>query len=449
MLSKPLHKLTATEIVHAVAGGETTCEAVARACLDHIEAREPQVGAWHYLEPELVMAHARALDRNGGSGLLRGVPVGMKDIIDTADMPTEYGTPIHQGRRPALDAVCVSLTRRAGALIAGKTVTTEFANFTPGKTRHPMDPQRTPGGSSSGSAAAVGDCMVPLALGTQTTASTIRPASFCGCVGYRPTWGDIRCTGVMEASGSVDTLGIIARSVDDVALYRDVLVGVAHEPLGEVSGEALRIGYCRTHLWDQCEPETQALFDACASRLSRAGAKVEDVTLPPEFERIEDAHRWITSFEFARNRAWEIDHHWEQISLRLPAGWCTSSSTARCTRRWPARAPAPRSASIRWPQPHGARAGRRDAMAGRAAADGAAGARDARRLCRAVRRAAKAPTRARRRRAAAGAGRRHAALRRSASRWRSCTACSSSPRTNRAWCWWTCTRRTSASPTNA
>ena len=319
MPAKPLNQLTATEIARAVNARETTCEAVARACLDRIELREPHVGAWQYLEPDLVIAQARGFDRAGATGALLGVPVGIKDIIDTADMPTEYGTPIHRGRRTTLDAACVALTRRAGGLIMGKTVTTEFANFTPGKTRHPMDPQRTPGGSSSGSAAAVGDFMVPLALGTQTTASTIRPASFCGCVGYRPTWGDIRCAGVMEAAGSVDTLGIIARSVDDVALYRDVLVGIPHAPLRDIGESAPRIGYCRTHLWRHCEPKTQSLFEACAEALARAGAQVEEVTLPPEFERIEDAHRWITSFEFARNRAWEIDHHWNEISERLRA----------------------------------------------------------------------------------------------------------------------------------
>jgi amidase len=241
----------------------------------------------------------------------------MKDIIDTCDMPTEYGTPIHAGHRPRIDAACVALTRRAGGLIMGKTVTTEFANRHPGKTLHPADPQRTPGGSSSGSAAAVGDHMVPLALGTQTTASTIRPASFCGCIGYRPTWGDLRCHGVMEAAGSLDTLGVIARSVEDVALYRDVLLGVAPQPLAAPGTDAPRIGFCRTPFWGRCESATQTLLEDCAARLARAGAKVSDVTLPPEFERVEDAHRRISSFEFARNRAWEIDRHWDRISETL------------------------------------------------------------------------------------------------------------------------------------
>jgi amidase len=318
-MPKRLHELTATEIARAIGQGQTTCEAVTRACLDRIAEREPRVQAWQFLDADRAIEQARELDRQSVRGPLHGVPVGFKDIIDTADMPTEYGSPIHKGRRPVLDAACVSLTRRAGAVVMGKTVTTEFANMTPGKTMHPRDPTRTPGGSSSGSAAAVGDAMVPLAVGSQTTASTIRPASFCGCVGYRPTWGDLRCAGVMEAAGSLDTLGLIARSVDDVALYRDVLLAVKPVPLADI-GRPLRIGFCRTQFWDRCEGTTQALLQDCARALSRAGARVADVTLPEVFERIPEAHRAMSSFEFVRNRAWEIDHHWEHISERLRKG---------------------------------------------------------------------------------------------------------------------------------
>ena len=317
---KPAPELTATEIVRAIGAGETTCEAVTRACLERIAEREPRVQAWQYLDPDAAIEQARLLDRQGSRGPLHGVPVGIKDIIDTADMPTEYGTPIHKGHRPHIDAACVALTRRAGGVVMGKTVTTEFANFHPGKTMHPQDPTRTPGGSSSGSAAAVGAGMVPLAVGTQTTASTIRPASFCGCVGYRPTWGDVRCAGVMEAAGSLDTLGLIARSIEDVSLYRDVLLGIKPEPLSAAIGRAPRIGFCRTHLWNRCEDTTKTLLEDCARALAKAGAGVHDVSLPKEFERIPDAHRAISSFEFVRNRAWEIDHHWDMISETLRKG---------------------------------------------------------------------------------------------------------------------------------
>ena len=321
-VSKPalrLNEWTATDIVRAVASGGATCEAVVRACLDRIAEREPQVQAWQHLDPEYSIALARALDRSGRRGPLHGVPFGVKDIIDTRDMPTEYGSPIYKGHRPEKDAACVALSRRAGGVLMGKTVTTEFANATPGKTRNPLDPARTPGGSSSGSGAAVADLHVPLALGTQTTGSTTRPASFCGVFGYRPTWSDLRIAGTMEASGSLDTLGIFARSIEDVALYRDVLLGVEPRPIpGDVP--VPRIGFCRPYFWSRLEPETQNLLEDATQWLARAGAKVEEVRLPDEFQGLEDAHRWISGFEMARNLTWELENHGEKISEKFRNG---------------------------------------------------------------------------------------------------------------------------------
>jgi Asp-tRNA(Asn)/Glu-tRNA(Gln) amidotransferase A subunit family amidase len=314
-----LNEQTATDIVAAIGAGRTTCEAVMRACLDRIAARDTDVQAWAYLDPDQTIAAARAFDRSGRRGPLAGVPFGVKDIIDTADMPTEWGTPIHRGRRPNRDAACVALTRKAGGVLLGKTVTTEFANLHPGPTRNPHDLARTPGGSSSGSAAAVADFMVPIALGTQTTGSTIRPASFCGVFGYRPTYGEHRLHGVMEASGSLDTLGILARSLEDIALYRDVLLGVPPQPIAEIERPP-RVGLCRTHNWDQVEPSTQRLIEDATQRLTQAGAPVADVELPADFARLNDAHRWISSFEFARTFAWEIDNHWDEISETLRNG---------------------------------------------------------------------------------------------------------------------------------
>jgi Asp-tRNA(Asn)/Glu-tRNA(Gln) amidotransferase A subunit family amidase len=318
-LDQRLNELTASEIVAAIGAGRTTCEAVVRACLDRIAAREGDVRAWAYLDPDQAIAAARAFDRSGRQGPLAGVPFGVKDIIDTVDMPTEWGTPIHRGRRTDRDAACVALTRKAGGVLLGKTVTTEFANLHPGPTRNPHDLTRTPGGSSSGSAAAVADHMVPIALGTQTTGSTIRPASFCGVFGYRPTYGEHRLHGVMEASGSLDTLGILARSLADIALYRDVLLGVPPQPIAEPERQP-RVGLCRTHNWDLVEPSTQRLIEDAAQRLARAGAPVADVELPGDFARLNEAHRWISSFEFARTFTWEIEHHWDEISETLRNG---------------------------------------------------------------------------------------------------------------------------------
>lgn len=311
--------MTATEIVAAIGAGRTTCEAVTRACLDRIAAREAEVGAWAYCDPDAAIAAACSIDRGGNRGPLNGVPFGAKDIIDTFDMPTEWGTPIHKGRQPERDAACVALTRKAGGLLLGKTVTTEFANLHPGKTRNPHDLTRTPAGSSSGSAAAVADLMVPIALGTQTTGSTIRPASFCGVFGYRPTYGEHRLHGVMEASGSLDTLGILARSIGDISLWRDVLLGIPPEPPATLS-TLPRIGLCRSHVWEQCEPTTRQLVEDAAQQLARAGAKVTDFELPSVFTKLNDAHRWISSFEFARTFTFEIENHWNEISDTLRGG---------------------------------------------------------------------------------------------------------------------------------
>src|SRR5882672_2031927 len=213
-LTASLNELSATEIVRLVSAGETTCEGVVRACLERIGQREPEVGAWHYLNPEQVIAKAREIDKSGRRGPLIGVPFGIKDIIDSCDMPTEYGSPIYRGHQPRNDATCIALSRKAGGILMGKTVSTEFANQYPGKTRNPFDPTRTPGGSSSGSAAAVGAGVLPVGLGTQVIGSTLRPASFCGCYGFKPT------VGALNRGGSYDGLsqsatGMIAASLPE------------------------------------------------------------------------------------------------------------------------------------------------------------------------------------------------------------------------------------------
>lgn len=313
MLAIPLNELTAAQIVSAVRAGEVTCEAVARACLDRIQAREPVVQAWEHLGPEAVLRRARELDRAGARGPLAGVPFGVKDIIDSSDMPSQYGSPVYAGHQPKGDAACIAMSRKADAVLMGKTVTTEFAYYQPGKTRNPLDPARTPGGSSSGSAAAVADAMVPLAIGTQTTGSTIKPASFCGVFGYRPTFGDLSCVGVKQSAGSLDTLGLYARSIEDIALYRDALLGVPHAPPAN-DGAAPRIGFCRTHLWGSLEPSTQRLFEDVAQALRAAGASVTDVAVPEVFEQMPGAHRTIAGFEFSRNYTWEIENHWDELS---------------------------------------------------------------------------------------------------------------------------------------
>ena len=221
--------LTATEAASEIARGAISAEDYTGACLDQIAAVESEVHAFAHLDPEYALKQARELDRirseGGRIGPLHGIPVGIKDIFDTADYPTECGTPIFAGRRPGADATAVRRLREAGAVIIGKTVTTEFAYFHPGKTRNPHDVQRTPGGSSSGSAAAVAAGMVPLAIGSQTNGSMIRPAAFCGVFGVKPSHGLVSRAGALTLSRTLDHVGAFARSLDDLALILDVLAG--------------------------------------------------------------------------------------------------------------------------------------------------------------------------------------------------------------------------------
>ncbi|MBM3489722.1 MAG: amidase [Alphaproteobacteria bacterium] len=294
------NQLTAIQAATRIRNGELTSEALVRACLARIEEREAAVAAWEYLNPAQAVAQARACDRMSERGALHGVPVGFKDICDTADMPTTYGSRAHLGHRPTIDATCVALTRTAGGVVLGKTVSTEFAGRHAGKTANPHDPLRTPGGSSSGSAAAVADYMVPLATATQTGGSVIRPAAYCGAFGYKATFGHLSFEGIRHGAETFDTLGCMARSVEDLALFRAVLMGVRPEPL-QAPGAAPRIAFCRTFRWEEADDATRRCLEAAAQRLRRAGAAVSDLALPKPFADIYDLAWTIMHFEYARN----------------------------------------------------------------------------------------------------------------------------------------------------
>src|ERR1700730_16414589 len=216
-----LRALTAAEGAKKIATGETSSEALVAACLERIAERDAESQAWAFVDHEYALEQARAADRmfcaGRGVGPLHGVPIGIKDVIDTADMPTEHGSPAFQGRSPSEDASCITALRRAGAVIIGKTITTELANLTPAVTRNPRGAEHTPGGSSSGSAACVAAGMVPVSVGTQTAGSVIRPAAFCGVYGFKPSVGVVPRTGVLTQSHSLDTVGVFGRSVEDLA----------------------------------------------------------------------------------------------------------------------------------------------------------------------------------------------------------------------------------------
>ena len=312
-MSSP-HTLTASQAVQAIAAGRLTSEALVQSCLDHIATREPKVGAWTYLDPDQALAQAQACDQAQTHGVLHGVPIGIKDIIDTVDMPTAYGSPIYAEHQSGWDAPCVALLRAAGAVIMGKTVTTEFAMFTPGKTANPHHPAHTPGGSSSGSAAAVAADMVPLALGTQTAGSIIRPASYCGVVGYKPTHGVLPTAGIKALSQTLDTLGGFARSVEDVALLRAAFLG--SNPTVSPLAQPPRIVLSRTPQWPEATPATRVALETAAHRFATAGAQVEESTLPASFARLLDAQLAIQCFEGARCCAYELTQHAAGLSAR-------------------------------------------------------------------------------------------------------------------------------------
>src|SRR5919106_474664 len=301
-------QLSALEAARRIREGTLTSAELVEACLERIRAVEPTVQAWVFLDEKHALAQARAADEKKALGqplgLLHGVPVGIKDIIDTADMPTENGTVLHKGRSPRKDAAVVAMLRAAGALILGKTVTTECAYFHPGKTRNPHNPDHTPGGSSSGSAAAVAASMVPLALGSQTNGSVIRPAAFCGVYGFKPTHGLIPRTGILELSRALDHVGVFARSLDDLALVMEELAGWdegdpdtrprARIAFRELAAEEPPLepmfALVKTPYWDRLDKDARDAFEELKGAL---GERVEDVDLGPSSEAAWGFHKTI------------------------------------------------------------------------------------------------------------------------------------------------------------
>ncbi|MBV8120970.1 MAG: amidase [Alphaproteobacteria bacterium] len=309
--------LTVREAARQTAERRLTAEALVAAYLDRIEARESVVGAWQYFDREQALATARRRDREPPRGPLHGIPIAVKDLIDTVDMPTAYGSPIYRNHRPATDASCVALAKAAGAVVLGKTVTTEFAAFTPGKTANPRNPAHTPGGSSSGSAAAVADGMAPLAFGTQTAGSVIRPAAYCGCVGYKPSFGLINRAGVKPLADSLDTIGVLARMVEDAAFFAGVLCErpALRHLVGP--GEGPRFGLYRTPIWDEAEPATATALDTARETLERAGAAVAEVAIAAEHHGLAEAQNTIMRFEMVRAFAYERTRHSAELSPRF------------------------------------------------------------------------------------------------------------------------------------
>ena len=329
-----LHLLSATETARLIRDGVISSQQLIEACLARIDEADTQVQGWAFLDRDYALEQARLADQSRMSGQpigpLHGVPVGIKDIFDTADMPTEYGSAIYAGHTPSRDATVVARLRAAGAVIMGKTVTTEFAYFAPGKTRNPHNPEHTPGGSSSGSAAAVGANMVPLALGSQTNGSTIRPAAYCGVVGFKPTHGLISRHGALLLSRSLDHVGLFANSVHDIALLAEQIVGYdeqdadsqprARIPLGQIAAEEPPLppmfAFVKTPYWDRVDEDTKEGF---AEIIEHLGSQVEEVELFPSAADAWQWHQTIMAAEMAHNLAREWTDRRDLLSEQLRA----------------------------------------------------------------------------------------------------------------------------------
>jgi Asp-tRNA(Asn)/Glu-tRNA(Gln) amidotransferase A subunit family amidase len=323
-----LHLLSASEAARLIREGIISSEQLVEACLARVRETEDRVQAWAFLDPDYALEQARSLDelRLSGKpiGPLHGVPVGIKDIFDTADMPTEHGSVLCAGRTPSRDAAVVAMLRAAGAVIVGKTVTTEFAYFAPGKTRNPCNPEHTPGGSSSGSAAAVAAEMVPLAVGSQTNGSTIRPAAFCGVVGFKPTHGLISRHLILTLSRTLDQVGLFARTIDDIALLTEQLTGYderdpdtrprARIPFVKIATEEPPLppmfAFIKTLHWQRADQDTKEGF---AELIENLGDRVEEVELFPSASDAWEWHRTIMDAEMAVN----LEREWHNGRDRL------------------------------------------------------------------------------------------------------------------------------------
>jgi Asp-tRNA(Asn)/Glu-tRNA(Gln) amidotransferase A subunit family amidase len=329
--------LSALDLARRIEAGTITARTVVDLCSDAIARREPEIGAFVALD----IAAAQGTAQAEGLRLspLHGLPVGIKDIFDTADFPTQYGSPIYAGHRPKADAALVALVRRAGGIVLGKTVTTELASLQPAGTRNPHNPAHTPGGSSSGSAAAVAAGMLPLGLGSQTGGSVIRPAAFCGIAGFKPSFRLLPTVGMKCFSWSLDTAGLFAAGVADVAFAAAALTG-RDLAVDQHAPAAPRLALVRTHLWSQASPEMQAALEQAARAAAAAGARVRELELPPVFADAMRAQVTIQDHEAYRALAFELDHHPEQLGpvlrqqlSRAAAIDCDAYDEARRTAR--------------------------------------------------------------------------------------------------------------------
>ncbi len=328
-MSIDICSMTATEIVAHITSGKLTAEAVMDDHLARVDARESEVNAFIDFDAERALMLARAADQRPEKGLLHGVPFAVKDIIDTVDLPTGWGSPIYSGFQPPRNASCVEMLMRAGAIPIGKTVTTEFAYFSPGATRNPHNLNHTPGGSSSGSAAAVADGMAALGLGSQTAASLTRPAAYCGVFGYKASQGSIDLQGVMGLAASLDSLGLLARGIDDLILARAALCETVLPGDRQGHSSPQKIAFFKGPHWHEASQSMQDSCVSAAEALRSAGVSVTDLRSPAEFTHLSECHKTVMAFEVARARHFEFRSYPEQLSSAFYGLIETGLSTPR------------------------------------------------------------------------------------------------------------------------
>lgn len=328
-MSNDLFSMSAVQIAADISSGKLTAEAVMLDHIARINVRDSAVNAFLDFDADRALRLARASDRQTEKGVLHGVPFAVKDIIDTVDLPTSWGSSIYKGFQTPRNASCVEMLVRAGAIPIGKTVTTEFAYFSPGATRNPHNLGHTPGGSSSGSAAAVADGMAVLGLGSQTAASLTRPAAYCGVFGYKASQGSIDLQGVMGLAASLDTLGLLARGIDDLILARAALCGTVLP--SEDQGHCIpqKIAFLKGPHWQEASHSMKDACVAAAEALASAGVSVTDLQCPPEFNQLSECHKTIMAFEVARARHFEFRNHSKQLSCAFYSLIETGLSTSR------------------------------------------------------------------------------------------------------------------------
>ncbi len=312
-------ELTATDAIKLIRENKLSRYEWVQSCLERIREKEDLVKAWVYLDEDRALEKAKQLDNENDKSQL-GIPFGIKDIIDASNTPTGFGTNFYQNNVPMRDAASVSVAKQSGCIFIGKTVSTELGHRAPGLTTNPHNKDFTPGGSSSGSAAAVASMMAPVCFGTQTTGSVIRPAAYCGVIGYKPSYGDFDKSGILPNSPSIDTLGLMSRSVEDIALFRSILLEEDLVSIQKVDLSKIKIGFVRTPHWDKTDDSTKEAFENFLNLLRSDKLNVIDLEIDNLISKSDALHLDISGYEFKRSISHERFNYYDQLSDQLRNG---------------------------------------------------------------------------------------------------------------------------------